>query len=115
MDDAPKSAMDDAPKIAMDDAPKIAVETPREQVPRTPVQSVVPVSPVQPFVPEPIQLPQDDVWDIYITYGSSTKEIWGRLIGEDYSVSVYHDFIAGQTQQGIRLIIIIIIIIIITI
>jgi len=82
------------------------METRCEQVPGTPVQSVVPVSPVQPLVPEPIQLPQDDVWDIYITCGSSTKEIWGRLIGEDYSVSFYHYFIAGHKQQGIMLIII---------
>jgi hypothetical protein len=75
------------------------METPREQVPVTPVQSIFPVSPVQsvvpespvqPLVPEPITLPQDDVWDIYITCGSSTEEIWGRLIGEDYSVSVCH-------------------------
>jgi hypothetical protein len=84
------------------------METPREQAQVTPVQSVVPVSPVQPLVPvspaqplvpvspvlplvpELITLPQDDVWCIYITCGSSTKEIWGRLIGEDYSVSVYH-------------------------
>ena len=66
------------------------MEAPQEQVPETPVQSVIPVSPFQPFVPEPIQLPQDDEWGIYITCGSSTKEIWVRLIGEDYSVSFYH-------------------------
>ena len=74
----------------MIDAPKILMETPREQVPGTPVQSVVPVNPVKPFVPESITLPQDDVWDIFITCGISTEEIWGRLIGEDYSVSVCH-------------------------
>jgi hypothetical protein len=66
------------------------METSHKQVPVIPVQSAVPVSPVQPDVPEPITLPQDDMWDIYITFGSSTNEIWGRLIGEDYSVSVYH-------------------------
>jgi hypothetical protein len=46
------------------------------------------VSPIRPGVPEPITLPQEDVWDVYITCGSSTDEIWCRLIGDEYSVSL---------------------------
>lgn len=45
------------------------------------------VSPIQPSVPESIAFPQEDAWDMYITCGNSTNKIWGRLIGEEYSVS----------------------------
>jgi hypothetical protein len=50
------------------------------------------VNPTEPVVPESITLPQHDEWDIFITCCGSTAEVWGRLIGEEYSVSVCYWF-----------------------
>jgi hypothetical protein len=57
------------------------------------------VSPIQPSVPEPITLPQEDMWDMFITCGSATNEIWGRLIGEEYSVSFGYLFTVPCVQN----------------
>jgi hypothetical protein len=53
------------------------------------------VSSAEPVVPEPITLPDHDEWDMFITCGNSTGEIWGRLIGEEYSVSFCYWFTVG--------------------
>ncbi|PSN45877.1 hypothetical protein C0J52_11031 [Blattella germanica] len=44
------------------------------------------LSPIGFAVPEQIMLPPEDVWDVFITCGNATDEIWVRLIGDDYSV-----------------------------
>nr|XP_033339584.1 tudor domain-containing protein 7-like [Megalopta genalis]XP_033339585.1 tudor domain-containing protein 7-like [Megalopta genalis] len=41
--------------------------------------------PIGPAVPEPLQLPEEDIWPVAVTYVISTIEIWARLIGEAYS------------------------------
>lgn len=39
--------------------------------------------------PDELQLPWGERhWNVYITSVSSTVEVWGRLIGPDYSVSM---------------------------
>jgi hypothetical protein len=53
------------------------------------------VSSAEPVVPEPITLPHYDEWDMFITCGNSTDEIWGQLIGEEYSVSLCYWFTVG--------------------
>lgn len=53
------------------------------------------LSSAEPVVPEPITLPDRDEWDMFITCGNSTDEIWGRLIGEEYSVSFCYWFTVG--------------------
>jgi hypothetical protein len=52
----------------------------------------------EPVVPEPITLPDHDEWDMFITCGNSTDEIWGRLIGGEYSVSFCNWFTVGVTN-----------------
>ncbi|XP_069687013.1 tudor domain-containing protein 7 isoform X2 [Periplaneta americana] len=44
------------------------------------------LSPIGPAIPETITLPQADAWDVFVTCGKSTDEVWARLIGEEYSV-----------------------------
>lgn len=53
------------------------------------------LSSAEPVVPEPITLPDHDEWDMFITCGNSTDEIWGRLIGEEYSVRFCYWFTIG--------------------
>lgn len=41
--------------------------------------------------PDELQLPWSERhWNVYITSVSSTVEVWGRLIGPDYSVTMRH-------------------------
>jgi hypothetical protein len=61
------------------EVPEFSMEASREQSS---------LSSVEPVVPEPITLPSHDEWGIFITCCGSTAEIWGRLIGEEYSVSI---------------------------
>lgn len=32
-------------------------------------------------------LPEDNLWDVYVTYVGSDGEVWIRIIGPEYSVS----------------------------
>lgn len=41
----------------------------------------------------PLQFPDDDFWNVYVTVANSTIEIWIRIIGDQYSVSL-HTFIS---------------------
>jgi hypothetical protein len=78
------------------------VEVPEISMEASRGQSVSPtVSPTEPVVPEPITLPHLDEWDIFITCCGSTAEVWGRLIGEEYSVSVCYWF-RLNSLSGIR-------------
>lgn len=36
----------------------------------------------------PLQFPDDDFWNVFVTVANSTLEIWLRIIGVQYSVSV---------------------------
>lgn len=36
----------------------------------------------------PLQFPDDDFWNVFVTVANSTLEIWLRIIGTEYSVSV---------------------------
>lgn len=36
----------------------------------------------------PLQFPDDDFWNVFVTVANSTLEIWLRIIGEQYSVSM---------------------------
>ncbi|XP_059050429.1 tudor domain-containing protein 7 [Achroia grisella] len=47
----------------------------KEDVPRLPVDSDLP----------PLQFPEEDFWNVYITVANSTLEIWLRIIGQEYS------------------------------
>jgi hypothetical protein len=58
------------------------------------------VSSAEPVVPEPITLPDYNEWDMFITCGNSTDEIWCRLIGEEYSVSFCYWFTLGVSVRG---------------
>lgn len=35
----------------------------------------------------PLQFPEDDFWNVFVTVANSTLEIWLRIIGPQYSVS----------------------------
>ena len=35
----------------------------------------------------PLQFPDDDFWNVFVTVANSTLEIWLRIIGVQYSVS----------------------------
>lgn len=37
----------------------------------------------------PLQFPNDDFWNVFITVANSTLEVWLRIIGVEYSVSFY--------------------------
>ena len=37
----------------------------------------------------PLQFPEKDFWNVFITVANSTLEVWLRIIGPQYSVSVF--------------------------
>lgn len=37
----------------------------------------------------PLQFPENDFWNVFITVANSTLEVWLRIIGPQYSVSIY--------------------------
>lgn len=48
------------------------------------VEASVPGDPIDSDLP-PLQFPEDDFWNVYITVANSTLEIWLRIIGQEYS------------------------------
>ncbi|XP_031830738.1 tudor domain-containing protein 7 tapas [Nomia melanderi] len=45
----------------------------------------VQLHPIGPPAPGQLQLPEEDIWLVSVTYVISTTEIWARLVGEAYS------------------------------
>ncbi|CAK1539974.1 unnamed protein product [Leptosia nina] len=45
----------------------------------------------------PLQFPEDDFWNVYITVANSTIEIWLRIIGVQYS-DAFENLLADMTQ-----------------
>lgn len=51
------------------------------------VETSVADDPLESDLP-PLQFPENDFWNVFVTVANSTLEIWLRIIGPHYSVSV---------------------------
>lgn len=45
----------------------------------------------------PLQFPDEDFWNVFVTVANSTLEVWLRIIGTQYSVSISTNIIITKT------------------
>ena len=87
---SPSASGPTTPGLASPTAPALVLQRPRGPAPVLPAQSSR--SQVKP--PE-LVLPEDSLWDIYVTHIFSTVELCVRLLGDEYS-SKFEDLITDM-------------------
>lgn len=79
--------------------PKHAMHFCSQEMPIPPLETTIYDDSMDSDLP-PLQFPDDDFWNVFVTVANSTLEIWLRIIGSQYSVSKYKKVLVHTKNQS---------------